>query len=57
MTVDIITGLFGGITILIVLLRMMTRIRPFKTPFGWDDGLIVAVTVSMPIISYPVLSS
>jgi len=47
MTVDVITGVFGGIAFLLVLLRMMTRMSPFKTTFGWDDGLIAAVTVSI----------
>ena len=42
---ELMTGLFGGLAILVVLLRMLTRIRPFKATFGWDDGLIASVMV------------
>lgn len=30
---------------------MCTRIRPFTARFGWDDGLILVVTVSLSSMS------
>ncbi|KAK5048917.1 hypothetical protein LTR84_005338 [Exophiala bonariae] len=30
---------------------MVTRIPPFKAPFGWDDGLILIVLISMIVMS------
>lgn len=47
MTLLVISGVFGGLTLLVVSLRMATRIRPFKVPFGWDDGLILTVMVRL----------
>lgn len=42
---EVITGVFGGIALISVILRMITRLRPFKATFGWDDGTILSVAV------------
>lgn len=47
LVLEIITGVFGGLAFIFVVLRMLTRVRPFKAGFGWDDGLILAVTVRL----------
>lgn len=47
----VVTGVFGLLSLIVVSLRMVTRIPPFKAPFGWDDGLILTVMVSQYISS------
>lgn len=47
---QILTGIFTGLAILFVSLRVVTRVRPFKVAFGWDDGLIISTTVIFMIL-------
>ncbi|KAK5046663.1 hypothetical protein LTR84_007424 [Exophiala bonariae] len=47
LVIEVISGVFGGLAFLFVVLRMCTRIPPFKAGFGLDDVLILAVTVVM----------
>jgi len=42
-----ISGTFGILVILVVSLRMVTRMSPFSVAFGWDDGLILAAAVGV----------
>jgi hypothetical protein len=42
-----ISGTFGMLVILVIGLRMVTRMPPFRIVFGWDDGLILAATVGV----------
>ena len=45
MTHMVITGVFGGLALIIVILRLYTRFPPFKAKLDWDDGLIIAAIV------------
>jgi hypothetical protein len=46
MILELITAVFGSLALLMVILRMVTRMPPFKASFGWDDALILAVMVT-----------
>ncbi|KIW20771.1 hypothetical protein PV08_01349 [Exophiala spinifera] len=48
---NVISGLFAALMLLCVGLRTVTRIPPFRVPFGWDDGLILVATACALYIS------
>jgi len=47
MTLRVIILLFGILALISILLRLSTRLPPFKAPFRWDDGLIIVATVCL----------
>lgn len=51
LVIEAISLVFGSLAFILVVLRMCTRLRPFKAGFGWDDGLILAVTVRLSVTS------
>jgi hypothetical protein len=45
MILGVVTGVFGSLALITVLLRLYTRLPPLKIAFLWDDALFLAATV------------
>ena len=41
----IVTGVFYGLAVVTTILQVLTRLLPFESQFGWDDGMIILVAV------------
>ena len=48
---QVLTGVFSGIALIVVILRLLTRMHPFKATFGWDDFLIMFAMACLIIVS------
>ena len=51
-----ITGVFGSLALVSVLLRLYTRLPPLKAAFCWDDILILAAIVCLRNPNYEQLN-